>query len=71
VRIDIYLPDIQAAAKRLLTNDMKLTEKPKIGRHGKWRLNQYDPDQKRGEQMEFTPVEKSCCSEYTGARPKP
>jgi hypothetical protein len=31
----------------------------------------YDPDMTRVEFMELTPVEKPCCSEFTGAHPKP
>jgi len=69
--IALGVPDIHAAAKQLLTNGMKLTEEPKIGRDGKWQLNLYDPDQTRVELMEFTPTQKPCCSEYTGPHPKP
>jgi catechol 2,3-dioxygenase-like lactoylglutathione lyase family enzyme len=69
--IALGVPDIHAAAKQLLTNGMKLTEEPQIGRDGKWQLNLYDPDDTRVELMEFTPVEKPCCSEYTGPHPKP
>jgi catechol 2,3-dioxygenase-like lactoylglutathione lyase family enzyme len=69
--IALGVPDIHAAQKQLLTNGMKLTEEPKIGRDGKWQLNLYDPDQTRVELMEFTPVERPCCSEYTGPHPKP
>jgi catechol 2,3-dioxygenase-like lactoylglutathione lyase family enzyme len=69
--IALGVPDIHAAYKQLLTNGMQLTEEPKIGRDGKWQLNLYDPDQTRVELMEFTPVEKPCCSEYTGPHPKP
>jgi catechol 2,3-dioxygenase-like lactoylglutathione lyase family enzyme len=69
--IALGVPDIHAAAKQLLTNGMTLTEEPKIGRDGKWQLNLYDPDQTRVELMEFTPVEKPCCSDYTGPHPKP
>jgi catechol 2,3-dioxygenase-like lactoylglutathione lyase family enzyme len=63
--------DIKAAREQLLKNGMKLTEEPKIGRDGKWQLNLYDPDDTRVEFMEFTPVQKPCCSEYTGPHPKP
>jgi catechol 2,3-dioxygenase-like lactoylglutathione lyase family enzyme len=69
--IALGVPDIHAATKQLLTNGMKLTEEPKIGRDGKWQLNLYDPDDTRVELMEFTPVEKPCCSDYTGPHPKP
>jgi catechol 2,3-dioxygenase-like lactoylglutathione lyase family enzyme len=69
--IALGVPDIHAAQKQLLTNGMKVTEEPKIGRDGKWQLNVYDPDQTRIEFMEFTPVQKPCCSEFTGPHPKP
>jgi hypothetical protein len=69
--IALGVPDIHAAAKQLLTNGMKLSEEPQIGRDGKWQLNLYDPDDTRVELMEFTPVEKPCCSGYTGPHPKP
>jgi len=69
--IALGVPDIHEAQKQLLTNGMKLTEEPKIGRDGKWQLNVYDPDDTRVEFMEFTPVEKPCCSEFTGPHPKP
>ncbi len=69
--IALGVPDIHAAQKQLLTNGMKLTEEPKMGRDGKWQLNVYDPDDTRVEFMEFTPVEKPCCSEFTGPHPKP
>jgi len=65
------VPDIHAAEQQLLKNGMKLTEQPKIGRDGKWQLNLYDPDDTRVELMEFTPVEKPCCSEFTGPHPGP
>ena len=69
--IALGVPDIHAAQKQLLSNGMTLQEEPKMGRDGKWQLNLYDPDQTRVEFMEFTPVEKPCCSEYTGSHPKP
>jgi catechol 2,3-dioxygenase-like lactoylglutathione lyase family enzyme len=69
--IALGVPDIHAAEQQLLKNGVKLTEKPQIGRDGKWQLNLYDPDGTRVELMEFTPVEKPCCSDYTGPHPKP
>jgi catechol 2,3-dioxygenase-like lactoylglutathione lyase family enzyme len=69
--IALGVPDIHAAQKQLLTNGMKLTEEPKIGRDGKWQLNLYDPDDTRVELMEFAPTQKPCCSSYTGPHPKP
>ncbi len=69
--IALGVPDIKAARERLLKNGMKLTEEPQIGRDGKWQLNLYDPDDTRVELMEFTPVQKPCCSDYTGPHPGP
>jgi catechol 2,3-dioxygenase-like lactoylglutathione lyase family enzyme len=65
------VPDIKAAREQLLKNGMKLTEEPQIGRDGKWQLNLYDPDDTRVELMEFTPVQKPCCSEFAGPHPGP
>lgn len=42
-----------------------------IGRDGKWQFNLFDPDQTRLELMEFTPVEKPCCSPFTAPNPSP
>ena len=69
--IALGVPDIHAAQQQLIKNGWKGTEQPQIGRDGKWQLNLYDPDGTRVELMEFTPVEKPCCSEYTGPHPKP
>src|SRR6266403_1107430 len=67
--IAIGVTDIQAAKAQLIKNGAKLTEEPKLGRDGKWQLNLYDPDKTRVEFMEFTPVQKPCCSDYTGPHP--
>lgn len=69
--IALGVPDIHAAQQQLLKNGVKLTEEPQIGRDGKWQLNLYDPDDTRIEFMEFTPVQKPCCSEFTGPHPGP
>jgi catechol 2,3-dioxygenase-like lactoylglutathione lyase family enzyme len=69
--IAIGVPNIQAAKAQLLANGWKPGEEPQMGRDGKWQLNLYDPDDTRIEFMEFTPVQKPCCSEYTGPHPKP
>lgn len=69
--IAIGVPDIHATQKKLLDAGVKLTEEPQIGRDGKWQLNLYDPDDTRVEFMEFTPVQKPCCSEFTGPHPGP
>jgi catechol 2,3-dioxygenase-like lactoylglutathione lyase family enzyme len=69
--IALGVPDIHATEKQLRANGWNATEQPKIGRDGKWQLNLYDPDDTRVELMEFTPVQKPCCSDYTGPHPKP
>lgn len=69
--IALGVPSVKAAAIQLEKSGVKPTEQPKIGRDGKWQLNLYDPDLTRVELMEFTPVEKPCCSEFTGTHPKP
>lgn len=42
-----------------------------IGKDGKWQFNLYDPDGTRLELMEFSPVEKPCCSPFTAPNPSP
>ncbi len=69
--IALGVPDIHATEQGLLKNGWKPGEAPKIGRDGKWQLNLYDPDETRVEFMEFKPVEKPCCSEFTGPHPGP
>jgi len=69
--ISLGVTSIQAAAKGVEENGMKDHEAPKIGKDGKWQLNLYDPDLTRVEFMEFTPVQKPCCSEITGKNPGP
>lgn len=63
--------DVQATAKELEARGVKLAGKPTLGRDGKWQLTLLDPDETRAEVMDFVPVEKPCCSEYTGIQPKP
>jgi len=71
--IALGVANMKAADQQLLDADLHspIDQAPKIGRDGKWQLNLYDPDGTRVELMEFTPVEKPCCSEYTGPHPKP
>jgi len=42
-----------------------------LGVDGKMQLDLTDPDGTRIEFMEFDPVQKPCCSPYTGAQPSP
>jgi catechol 2,3-dioxygenase-like lactoylglutathione lyase family enzyme len=44
-------------------------EKAQLGKDGKWQLNVFDPDMNRVELMEFMPVQKPCCSDFTGPHP--
>jgi len=44
-------------------------EKSQMGKDGKWQLNVFDPDLSRIELMEFKPVEKPCCADFTGPHP--
>jgi catechol 2,3-dioxygenase-like lactoylglutathione lyase family enzyme len=63
--------DIHTAEAKIKANGAASYDGPEIGRDGKWSLDLYDPDFTRVELMEFTPVQKPCCSEYTGPHPKP
>ena len=69
--ISLGVTDIHVAYKQLVANGWKPTEEPRMGRDGKWQLNLYDPDETRIEFMEFTPVEKPCCSPIVGPAPGP
>jgi catechol 2,3-dioxygenase-like lactoylglutathione lyase family enzyme len=71
--IAVGVANMKAADQELLEANLRLpiNEQPEIGRDGKWQLNLYDPDGTRIELMEFAPVEKPCCSDYTGPHPQP
>lgn len=57
------VPSVDEAFKILRERDPKaVTEKPQIGRDGKWQLNLYDPNLTRVELMEPKPVRTPCCS---------
>lgn len=66
--VDMKVAEQQIMASRV---PIRIDKPPQIGRDGKWQLNLYDPDETRIELMEYTPVEKPCCSDYTGPHPKP
>lgn len=63
--------DIKVAAEALYSGDRvpEKTSGPKIGRDGKWQYNLFSPDGTRAEMMEFQPVGKPCCSDFTAASP--
>jgi catechol 2,3-dioxygenase-like lactoylglutathione lyase family enzyme len=70
--IALGVKDIKPATERLRKERVvPILEEPKIGRDGKLQLNLYDPDDTRVELMEFTPIQKPCCSDYTGPHPNP
>jgi catechol 2,3-dioxygenase-like lactoylglutathione lyase family enzyme len=45
--------------------------RPQMGKDGKWQFNLFDPDKTRVELMEFSAVEKPCCSNFTAGNPSP
>jgi catechol 2,3-dioxygenase-like lactoylglutathione lyase family enzyme len=69
--ISLGVADIKKAQATLESQGWKEhgDEKAQLGKDGKWQLNLYDPDLVRVELMEFKPVQKPCCSEFTGPHP--
>lgn len=59
--------DTLKAANRLSSPN----DHTQIGRDGKWQLNLFDPDTTRLEFMEFSNVQKPCCSDFTAPNPSP
>jgi catechol 2,3-dioxygenase-like lactoylglutathione lyase family enzyme len=55
-------PSVKAGYEVAIKNGYKASEKPAIGRDGKWQFNMYDPNFTRVELMEPKPVKKPCCS---------
>jgi len=69
--ISLGVADIKKAQAMLEAHGWKPhgDEQAQLGKDGKWQLNLYDPDFVRVELMEFKPVQKPCCSEFTGPHP--
>lgn len=69
--ISLGVQDMNAAQSKLEEHGWQANanEHSQIGKDGKLQLNIYDPDQTRIELMEFKPVDKPCCSEFTGPHP--
>ena len=69
--ISLGVADIKKAQATLESHGWKAhgDEKAQLGKDGKWQLNLYDPDLVRVELMEFKPVQKPCCSDFTGPHP--
>ncbi len=59
--------DTLKAANRLSSPN----DHTQIGKDGKWQLNLFDPDTTRLEFMEFSNVQKPCCSDFTAPNPSP
>ncbi len=60
--LSLGVPSVQAGYELALQRGYKPSEKPQIGRDGKWQFNLYDPNFTRVELMEPKPVQKPCCS---------
>jgi len=58
------VPSVKASYETVLKRGKMPSEKPEIGRDGKWQLNLYDPNFTRAELMEPTPVREPCCSPF-------
>ena len=69
--ISLGVADMKQAQAKLESHGWKPHdgEKAQMGKDGKWQLNIFDPDLTRIELMEFKPVEKPCCSDFTGPHP--
>jgi catechol 2,3-dioxygenase-like lactoylglutathione lyase family enzyme len=69
--ISLGVPEMKKAQATLESHGWKPhgDEKAQLGKDGKWQLNLYDPDLVRVELMDFKPVQKPCCSDFTGPHP--
>lgn len=67
----IGVPNMEAAVTTLWQGDRfpPRHDGPTMGKDGKWQANLYDPDGTRVELMEFAPVAKPCCSDFTASSP--
>ena len=65
------VPNMEQAVTTLIKEDRlsPVHDGPQMGKDGKWQANLYDPDGTRVELMEFQPVMKPCCSDFTAASP--
>jgi catechol 2,3-dioxygenase-like lactoylglutathione lyase family enzyme len=65
------VPNMEQAVTTLYQQDRlpPRHDGPQMGRDGKWQANLYDPDGTRVELMEFQPVTKPCCSDFTASSP--
>jgi catechol 2,3-dioxygenase-like lactoylglutathione lyase family enzyme len=65
------VPNMEQAVTTLYQQDRlpPRHDGPQMGKDGKWQANLYDPDGTRVELMEFQPVAKPCCSDFTASSP--
>jgi catechol 2,3-dioxygenase-like lactoylglutathione lyase family enzyme len=67
------VPNMEKVVTTLYVNDaIRFSPRhdgPQMGKDGKWQANLYDPDGTRVELMEFQPVMKPCCSDFTAESP--
>ena len=67
------VPNMERAVTALYVSDVlrfsPRHDGPQMGKDGKWQANLYDPDGTRVELMEFQPVMKPCCSDFTAESP--
>jgi catechol 2,3-dioxygenase-like lactoylglutathione lyase family enzyme len=67
------VPNMEKAVTALYVSDaIRFSPRhdgPQMGKDGKWQANLYDPDGTRVELMEFQPVMKPCCSDFTAESP--
>ena len=71
IHFSLGVPNMEQAVTTLYAQD-RLSPRhdgPQMGRDGKWQANLYDPDNTRVELMEFQPVSKPCCSDFTASSP--
>jgi catechol 2,3-dioxygenase-like lactoylglutathione lyase family enzyme len=69
--ISLGVADMKKAQAMMESHGWKVhgDEQAEIGKDGKWQLDVFDPDLARVELMEFKPVQKPCCSDFTGPHP--
>ena len=65
------VPNMEKAVTKLLCRRCRSLQSsahdgPTMGKDGKWQAKVHDPDGTRVELMEFQPVIKPCCSDFTG-----
>jgi catechol 2,3-dioxygenase-like lactoylglutathione lyase family enzyme len=69
--ISLGVADMKKAQALMESHGLKShgDEQAEIGKDGKWQLDVFDPDLSRVELMEFKPVQKPCCSDFTAPHP--